>query len=287
MESFVYLCKQGSYTKAAEGLFITQSALSKRIANMEAELGLALVERRGGVVVPSKAGEALLARCEEGLKLRDDTLREMEGIRTGIRAPLRVGYLPTTPLALMAPAVSRMSREHSETSFSFSEISGLADPCDEIRRGRLDVAITLEENARRQALVGVKVFRRMRYCVLAGTNHPFAHRASCAPGDLAGQHIVLFTSNNMQSYHTMARYLVSSGCEARDLTYVGSHSEMILLVCTGKYLCLSAIDIGLPEEQVPEEVVRIPLAGCKLTGGDMVVAYDTQNAAACAFANML
>ncbi|MGN0076279.1 MAG: hypothetical protein ACI38Z_04820 [Parafannyhessea sp.] len=99
--------------------------------------------------------------------------------------------------------------------------------------------------------------------------------------------MALFTSNDMRSYHAMARYLVSVGCNARDMTYVGTHAEMVLLVCTGRYLCLSAIDVGLPEEQVPNEIVRVPLVGCKLTGGDMVVAYDQRNAAACAFANIL
>ncbi|MGN0076278.1 MAG: LysR family transcriptional regulator [Parafannyhessea sp.] len=161
MESFVFLCRQGSYTRAAEGLFVTQSALSKRIAGLEDELGLRLVERRGGVVMPTKAGEALLARCEEALRLRDETIREMDGIRTGTSTPLRVGYLPTTPLALLAPAVSRMAREHPEADFSFTEISGLADPCDEIRRGRIDAAITLEENAHPQEAVGVRVFARL------------------------------------------------------------------------------------------------------------------------------
>lgn len=99
--------------------------------------------------------------------------------------------------------------------------------------------------------------------------------------------MALFTSNNMQSYHTMARYLVSVGCDAQDMTYVSTHAEMVLLVCTGRHLYLSAIVEGLAEEQVLKEVVRVPLVGCKLTGCDMVVAYDTGNAAACAFANML
>lgn len=91
----------------------------------------------------------------------------------------------------------------------------------------------------------------------------------------------------MRSYHAMARYLVSVGCDARDMTYVSTHAEIVLLVCTGRFLCLGAIDVGLPGEQVPDKVVRVPLVGCKPTGGDMVVAYDTGNAAACAFANVL
>ncbi len=71
-----------------------------------------------------------------------------------------------------------MAQEHPETDLSFTEASGLTDPCDEIRRGRVDVAITLEENAHPQDAVGMRVLRRMRYCVLTGYGSPFfpSHR---------------------------------------------------------------------------------------------------------------
>ncbi len=53
----------------------------------------------------------------------------------------------------------------------------MTGPCDEIRRGRMDVAITLEENAPQDA-VGMRVLRRMRYCVLTDYGSPFfpSHR---------------------------------------------------------------------------------------------------------------
>jgi DNA-binding transcriptional LysR family regulator len=287
MESFVLLCRQGSYTRAAEGLFISQSALSKRIAALERELGLSLVERRDGVVVPTREGEVLLARCEEMLRQRDETLRQMRGLRDGSSALLRVGYLATTPLAVMAPAVARMAREHPQTELAFREVPDGADPCDEVRRGRQDAVVSLEERAHPTPDAPVRLFRRLRYCVLAGAGTPFSRRASCAPGDLVGHPVVLYTGSEAHGYHTMARYLASVGCDARQMTYAESHAQMVLLVSTGCYLSLGALDVGMPEEQVPDQVVRVPLVGCDLSGGNMVVAYDAHNAAACAFARML
>src|SRR5829696_5682612 len=64
LEYFAAVARHGSFTRAAEELWLTQSALSQQIRRLEAELGVALLRRtpRGAELTP--AGEALLPRAE-------------------------------------------------------------------------------------------------------------------------------------------------------------------------------------------------------------------------------
>ena len=60
LQAFVAIADAGSFSRAADALYLTQPAISKRIAALEAELGTRLFDRIGRGVQLSPAGTALL-----------------------------------------------------------------------------------------------------------------------------------------------------------------------------------------------------------------------------------
>ena len=64
LEYFVEAAHLLSFTKAAESLCITQQAVSKGVASLEAELRVRLFERRAGGLALTRAGRRTLARAE-------------------------------------------------------------------------------------------------------------------------------------------------------------------------------------------------------------------------------
>lgn len=80
MRLFLEVCECGSFTKAAQKLFITQSALSQQIMRLEKEMGTELVKhRRGGRrnLIVSKHGEVLFQRLKEVVKLEHLVKQEL------------------------------------------------------------------------------------------------------------------------------------------------------------------------------------------------------------------
>ena len=90
LEYFAAVARHGGFTRAADALWITQSALSQQVRRLEAELGVALLRRtsRGAELTP--AGEELLAHAEVALgelaRARDALERHGGAARGRVRA---------------------------------------------------------------------------------------------------------------------------------------------------------------------------------------------------------
>ena len=69
LKVFVSVAQNLSFTRAAEALFLTQSAVSHQIARMERDLGVTLFERLGRRVELTRAGQTLLAQSRSVLDL--------------------------------------------------------------------------------------------------------------------------------------------------------------------------------------------------------------------------
>jgi DNA-binding transcriptional LysR family regulator len=95
VECFVLLAAEGHYGRAARRLSLSSSALSKRIARLEASIGTVLVERdSGGMTGLTRAGERFLQHCEE--LLRAARAAQHAAVQTENPALVRLG-VPGSP----------------------------------------------------------------------------------------------------------------------------------------------------------------------------------------------
>ena len=72
LRSFVEVMHQGGFTQAAKTLHISQSAVSKQVAQLEQSLGTPLLERLGSQLRLTAAGSVVLQRAEGMLRLRNE-----------------------------------------------------------------------------------------------------------------------------------------------------------------------------------------------------------------------
>ena len=89
---FLAAAQTGSFSQAAQKLYLTQPAVSKWIAKLEKELGCKLFSRRGSGVTLTEEGETLVDGWKHMLNVYDDTLGAMDR-RAGKKRVLRVGVL--------------------------------------------------------------------------------------------------------------------------------------------------------------------------------------------------
>ncbi|MFI9051745.1 LysR family transcriptional regulator [Streptomyces sp. NPDC053427] len=103
----IAVAEELSFTRAAQRLHVAQSALSARIKEMEAELGVALFHRTTRRVELTEAGKRFVAEAEHALRHHEEALRQARDAASSIRARLKVGFqgvaaLELTPLILDA-----------------------------------------------------------------------------------------------------------------------------------------------------------------------------------------
>lgn len=147
LEYFCAVAGRGSFTRAAEDCFVSQSAMSQQIKSLEAELGCQLIERKGRSFSLTPAGEHLARR---GRVLLDESYRlrcEVEDIAFGLPRSLTVGYLNRYDGWEVAGAIAAFTRRHPNV-----EVKAVPGSHDDLYQKMLSGEIDLAFNDRRRAL---------------------------------------------------------------------------------------------------------------------------------------
>lgn len=174
LRSFEAAARTLSFTQAAVEVFLTQSAVSRQIQQLEASLGVPLFERRHRALALTEAGRVLQRAVVESLeRLRDATAR--------VRAApvLRQVAITTTPgfaSLWLIPRLARFTADHPRVDV---RVSATLDVLD-LERARIDVAVRFVPIARG---TGATLFEESVMPLCA----PHIAAALKTPGDLPAQ----------------------------------------------------------------------------------------------------
>lgn len=141
LETFIKVAEEASFSKAAEKLYITQPAISKRIANLEADLGTSLFERIGKTVQLTPSGEILLIRARQLLESMRDCKTEIQNLGENIEGTLKLGVSHHIGLHRLPPYLKHYSQAYPKVQLKIHFIdSEQAHPL--IQSGELEIALT-------------------------------------------------------------------------------------------------------------------------------------------------
>jgi LysR family hydrogen peroxide-inducible transcriptional activator len=138
LEQFVCVARTKNFTRAANELNLSQSALSRAIQKLEEQLGRPLFERKPREVVLTDLGELLLERSKVILQLVDDTFSELS--ESGRRGRIRLGAIPTIAPYFLPGLLSGFAEKHPDISVIVQEdtTENLIKRCS---HGEIDLAI--------------------------------------------------------------------------------------------------------------------------------------------------
>ena len=184
LEYLAAVVSHGSFGRAAQEIYVTQSALSQQIARLEDELGLTLLVRGPKGVEPTPAGvefldhaRAILGRVSEARAAVDDHIGAVRGVARVAATPYDTRELPE--------ALEGFHRTHPQVQLSFQQASAV-QIAEQLSNGAIDVAILAvnDHGARLPASVAVHTLAQEPLCLLAGSEDPLVReRAGVAGGD--------------------------------------------------------------------------------------------------------
>lgn len=135
LRTFEVAARQGSFTRAAIELRVTQAAVSHQIARLEEMLNVTLFHRTPAGLVLTDAGQALFPVMERGL---DDMARMLDRVVGGPPAEvLNIGAVTTFAVGWLIPRLQAFAREHPGITLRLSTHNNRV----EIAREGLDAAI--------------------------------------------------------------------------------------------------------------------------------------------------
>jgi len=137
---FKALAETGHFGRAADACAVTQPALSMQIKELEAELGVTLIERRRSGVQLTGEGQEALRRA--GQILRD--AQDLQGFASSAEGPLgrslSVGVIPTVAPYILPAALPELQKRAPELDLTLHEAQ-TGQLLDELGDGEIDVAL--------------------------------------------------------------------------------------------------------------------------------------------------
>jgi DNA-binding transcriptional LysR family regulator len=251
VQYFVAVAEERHFGKAAERLHIAQPSLSQQIRQLEAELGVTLLERNSRNVKLTGAGDALL---REGRKSLRQAQRAIQATRAAGAARVTVGFYGSAASLLLPDVLRAFGERHPSLSVSVREL--LFGSIDDILEGEVDLAFTRLQPG--QTELEIEVLGREPRLVALASEHPLAERDSLAFVDLREESFVVNPA--VQDDGVPARWLAEQqrhGLPGRVAGQTTSIEEILTLVAAGRGVCL--VPTAVADQHPRPDLAYVPV----------------------------
>lgn len=175
LEHLLAVAETGSFSRAAERLHLTQSALSHSIRMLEEDLEARLIDRMGRRNELTPLGEAVAERARRLLSEAEELRRNLDLLRSGTAGPIRAGLGSGPGALLMTPFLVHVARQHPEVRVTLTRGS-IELQLVQLRQRILDaLVIDLRSVAPAPDLV-VEDMGEMRAAFVCRRGHPLLAR---------------------------------------------------------------------------------------------------------------
>ncbi|HEX4557088.1 MAG TPA: LysR family transcriptional regulator [Xanthobacteraceae bacterium] len=141
LRTFVTVAEQGTVSKAALRLAVAQPALSRQIADLEAELGVKLFDRIRRRLVLTGQGERMLAECRDIVNAVDSLGDRAELLRRGDSGVLKIAATPQMIDGVFSTFLHRYAARFPDVQIRLTEAVG-TEPYAKLDRGELHLVIS-------------------------------------------------------------------------------------------------------------------------------------------------
>lgn len=186
---FLTVAQEGTVTGAAERLHVTQPTLSRQLKDLEHELGVRLLEKKGRNVVLTKEGALFRRRAEDAVGVMEKLEEEFRGMGSELAGEVYIGSGETEAMALVAEVIKRARRDYPNIRFDLVD-GNMADLTDRIDRGVLDFGVLIQP-ANKAKYETLDLPCRDEWVFITRRDNPLANRAFIEPADLLGEPMLM------------------------------------------------------------------------------------------------
>jgi DNA-binding transcriptional LysR family regulator len=189
LRAFLIALEEGSLNRAATRLRTSQSALSRQMQTLEAEIGGPLLERTASGVRPTDAGHALASSLPSVLAQYDAAIAEARRLARGQRDLFRVGYLGSAAQIFLDPALFALRRVHPEVKVKLLDLSP-GEQIAALRKGEIDLALIGQEGSLLSTEFYTRKLTTLPVVAVMPADHPLASRKQISLKELCGERFI-------------------------------------------------------------------------------------------------
>lgn len=250
----VALAREKHFGRAAAACHVSPSTLSSAIRDIEAELGVAVVERGQQFSGLTPEGERVLEYAQRAAAAAADLRQELASLRDVLTGRLRLGVIPTG-LTAVAALTSSFCHRHPQVSAEVLSLS-TDEILERLHRFELDAGVVYVASVGDPSLDVVPVWCE-RHVLLTAADGPFAGRARVTWRDAAGTPLCLLTPD-MQNRKTIDAVFAELGAACVPTLETNSIISILAHVGTGQWSSIVPKSV-LEQVGTPPGVLAIEL----------------------------
>ena len=253
LKAFIAVAENRSFSLAAERLFLTQPAVSKRIAALEEDLGIALFDRLGRSIQPTEAGEKFLISARRILDDITVSREELHSLSATIGGRLRLATSHHVGIHRLPPILKSFTQLHPDVEldlmFMDSELA-----CDEVANGNIELAVVTLPDQVDSGLHTQRVWRDP-LGIICAKDHPLAlsGRNSIIPAEELSNHNAVLPARGTVTRTILLRALEPFGVTVETSLETNYLETIKMMVSVG--LGWSA----LPLTMLDDDIVELPI----------------------------
>jgi LysR family transcriptional activator of glutamate synthase operon len=257
---FMEVAKREHVTEAANALHVAQSAVSRQIFNLEAELGVDLFIREGRTVRLTKIGQVFLEHMKQALHVIDDATQVVGEYMDPEKGTIHIGFPASLSSYILPTAIFYFRKQYPNAKFELNQGSYI-ELIEAVNKGDINMAILGPIPAGDMKIKSTILFTEDIVALLPA-NHALARRSSIKLTDLRDDSFVLFPEGYV------LRKLIMDGCKEHGFEPQVSFEGMDMDAIKG--LVSAGLGVTLiPEVTIvdcmPRATVRVPVSEPKLT----------------------
>lgn len=178
--AFIAVARDGSFTRAAARLGVSQSALSHTIRGLETRLGLRLLTRTTRSVSPTEAGERLLSTIAPRFEEIEEELAALSELREKPAGTIRISAAEHAASTVLWPKLAQFLPDYPDIKVEININYGLTD----IVADRFDAGIRLGEQVAKD-MIAVRIAPDLRMLIVGSPEYLARRGSPQTPQDLA------------------------------------------------------------------------------------------------------
>ena len=251
---FYYVAKTGRFIGAEAALGVAQSAMSRQIQQLEAELGVQLLERNGRGVTLTEFGEILYRDAEDILHRMASTLTELQDASHRVTGSVSIAAPPTFTNVYMAEIILRLQALRPTLRVRAVEASS-GSVMNQLVGGEVDCAVVSLANP--PSRIVQRPLLTEPVCVICAPSHPVARQKNVPRAQLRDLDLVLPAALN-GSRALLRDYFAAENIPLRSQIEADSLALSRKLVMR-KPLCTILPTTSCEEQIAAGELVAVPL----------------------------
>ena len=255
LQAFVAVAERQSFSQAAEQLYLTQPAISKRVASLESELDTRLFDRIGRKVELTESGNSLLPRARRILLDVEDSKRAISNLSGKIAGRLSIGTSHHIGLHRLPPVLRSFTRQYPEVELDLHFMDS-EEACRAVEHGDLELGIVTLPLTTPEDLHSRYVWPDP-LAVVVEKNHPLAKHKQVSLSTLAKEPAILPTHGTYT--REIIEQTIEPGKLQLNIRLATNYLETIKMMVS--------IGLGwsvLPCSMLTKELTTIKVSGLKL-----------------------